>query len=70
MEGRATNLSRRHRGLRPARVRLQAGRVRASGGERSGLQAARGAGFGRGEVRASGREGCGLQAGRVRASGG
>ena len=59
MEGRATNLSRRHRGLRPARVRLQAGRVRASGGERSGLQAARDAGFRPG--------GCGLRAGDVTA---
>jgi hypothetical protein len=63
MEGRARNFSRRHGGLRPSRVRPQAGRVRASGGERSGLQAARDAGFRPGGMRASGREGAGF--GRV-----
>jgi hypothetical protein len=55
MEGRATNLSWRHRGLRPARYGFRPGGC--------GLREGRGPGFRPRGVRASGREGAGF--GRV-----
>ena len=57
MEGRARNFSRRHPGLRPARVR-------ASGREAFWPAAGEGTGFRPGGILARGRRGYGLQAGR------